>query len=410
MRIRQAIILAPALGTVACHHGIPGAATPVARGSADRPLDAIAREALSYAQAQLRRSADSLDPAHGFPRSTGPDGRWIVNNAHAWTSGFFAGELWYMYELTKDPYWRSQAERWTAPMEEVKRVTTTHDLGFMIFDSFGHEYRLTGDPHAKEVILEAASSLTHRFNPAVGATQSWQRRLSPDKTYTWEFPVIIDNLMNLQLLFWAGAHGGDTAWRRMAEQHALTSLRYHVRPDGSTGHVALFDPRSGAFLKLVTAQGAADTSVWARGQAWAVYGFTNAYEQTHRAELLAGAQRVADWFIGHLPADGVPYWDFYAPGIPATERDASAAAIGAAGLLKLAKQTRGATSARYRAAAEHILRSLATNYTTRGTASAAILRHSVGGHPQHVEIDVGLVYADYFFVEALLRYLGATDA
>ena len=370
------------------------------------PLDSLAARALAYAQAQLRRAADSLDPRAGYPRATTPEGRWSLTPASAWTSGFFAGELWYMYQLTREPYWRAQAERWTAGLESNKTRTDTHDLGFLIFDSFGQEYRLTGDPHARDVILDAAAHLARRFNPVVGAIKSWDLEKARDRRATWRYPVIVDNLMNLELLFWASTHGGDSSWHRMAEQHALTSLRAHVRPDGSTAHVALFDPATGALTARVTWQGYADTSVWARGQAWAIYGFTNAYHETGNRALLEGAQRTADWFLAHLPADGVPYWDFRDPAIPHTERDASAAAIAASGLLALAAETTGDASRRYREGAEHILTTLCTSYLTAGTPSAALLQHAVGGRPQGSEVDVGLVYADYYFIEALLRWRG----
>lgn len=367
---------------------------------------ALADSTLRYAQAQLRRTADSLDPARGYPTSTTPDGAWRQSRATDWRSGFFPGELWYMYQLTHEPYWRTQAERWTAGIEVADTMTTTHDLGFMIFDSFGHEYALTRDPHAKQVIMTAAAHLAGRFNPKVGATQSWDVHATRGPRASWKFPVIVDNLMNLPLLFWASSHGGDPAWRRMAERHALTSLHAHLRPDGSTAHVALFDPETGALERTVTAQGYSDSSVWSRGQAWAIYGFGSAYRQTHDRRLLDGAERAADWFISHLPPDGVPYWDFSDPAIPDAPRDASAAAIAASGLLQLARVTSGPASRRYRLAAEHILTSLCTSYLSRGTPNAAIVLHSTGAKPANSEVDVGMIYADYYLIEALLRLRG----
>jgi unsaturated chondroitin disaccharide hydrolase len=189
----------------------------------------------------------------------------------------------------------------------------------------------------------------------------------------------------------------------MATSHALTSARAHVRPDGSTAHVALFDPATGALERTVTWQGYSDSSAWARGQAWAINGFTAAYGETKRPELLSAAQRAADYFIAHLPSDGVPYWDFRDPAIPNVPRDASAAAIAASGLLDLTGYSNASDATRYRDAAMHILHALATGYLARGTNSSAILLHSTGGRPQNSEVDVGLVYADYYFVEALVR-------
>jgi unsaturated chondroitin disaccharide hydrolase len=240
----------------------------------------------------------------------------------------------------------------------------------------------------------------------VGAIKSWDTERQTDSRKDWKYPVIVDNLMNLELLFWTGSHGGDTSWARIAERHALTSAKAHVRDDGSTAHVALFDPATGALERTVTWQGYADGSAWSRGQAWAIHGFTASYRRTRRPELLAVAQRTADWFIAHLPADGVPYWDFRDPSIPRSERDASAAAIAASGLYDLARFGDVGAKDRYRAAADRILASLASSYVAPPSARGAILAHSTGARPAKSEVDVGIVYADYFFVEAMLRQRG----
>jgi hypothetical protein len=324
-----------------------------------------------------------------------------------WTSGFFPGSLWYTYELTRDPAWRARAERWTAGVESAKTRTNTHDIGFLLFTSFGNGYRLTGNPHYKDVILEGSRSLSTRYNPTVGAIKSWDVDNPNDRRSAWpgHFPVIIDNMMNLEMLFWAGKQsGGDPRWVDIATRHAETTMRSHVRDDASTAHVALFEPTTGAFLQRVTWQGYADTSAWSRGQAWAVYGFTVAYRETHRPEFLTTAQRVADWFIARLPEDKVPYWDFRAPDLPNAERDASAGAVACSALFELAQLTGGEKGAAYRRVAEEMLGSLATTYLTEGTGNWAILAHSVGSKPSNSEVDVGMVYADYYFVEALTRY------
>ncbi|MEP6621351.1 MAG: glucuronyl hydrolase [bacterium] len=387
----------------ACHSPSRTSVLPV---PVNASMDVVASVALARASEQLRRSAASLDPANGYPRSTDRNGNWEQKPANQWTSAFFAGTLWYMYQQTHASEWRALAERWTVGLESNKDLKNTHDLGFMLFDSFGHGFLLTGDTHYRDVVMDASRSLATRFNPRVGATQSWNTFGGADARGTWKFPVIIDNVMNLEMLFWAGSHGGDTAWSRMAEQHSITSSKAHVRSDGSTAHVALFDPATGALERTVTWQGYADTSTWARGQAWAIHGFTAAYGRTHRADLLATAQRTADWFISHLPADAVPFWDFRHPAIPNTERDASAGAIAASGLYDLARHSQPDASARYTAAADRILMSLATRYMAPATPSGAILAHSTGGRPEGFEIDVGIVYADYYFVEALLRRSG----
>lgn len=367
--------------------------------------DSLYSHALAYAASQLRRSATSLSPEEGFPRSTSPDGTWEQRPFNQWTSGFFAGSLWYFFRLTRDPAWRLMAERWTTGLERAKSITTTHDLGFMIFDSFGHGLALTGDAHYREVVEQASRSLSSRFNSRVGAIKSWDTGNGADARRDWKYPVIVDNLMNLEMLFQA-AKNGDARWRGIAERHAVTSARAHVRPDGSTAHVALFDPVSGSLLRTVTWQGYSDSSAWARGQAWAIHGFAAAYAHTKNPELLATAQRAADYFIAHLPPDGVPYWDLVHPSIPFTYRDASAGAIAASGLFDLSRHTEPMRARRYRVTAERILTALSEDYMTEGTGGSAILRHSVGGGPQNTEIDVGLVYADYFFVESLLRQRG----
>ena len=391
------------MGASACRSaGV--APVPAASRAPVTPMDSLVERSLAYAQLQLRRTADSLDPAAGYPRSTRPDGSWSQLKLPAWTSGFFAGQLWYMYEHTRDPYWRAQAERWTAGLEPMKDVRSTHDLGFVLFNSFGHGYRLTGNPHYRDVILEGSRTLMLRFSPAVGAIKSWDTETRPDHRSQWKYPVIVDNLMNLEMLFWAAKNGGTSAMSNAAQRHGLHSAHGHLRDDGSTAHVALFDPATGALERRVTWQGYADTSAWARGQAWAIHGFTTVYREGSLFAYLDAARRSADWFIAHLPADGVPYWDFRHPDIPNTERDASAAAIAASGLFELAQLTGGEPGRRYRAAAERILASLATSYTSRGTPSRSILLHSVGHRPQNDEVDVGIVYADYYFVEALMRY------
>ncbi|GLC23732.1 alginate lyase family protein [Roseisolibacter agri] len=375
-------------------------------------LDTLADRALTFAATQLRRSADAMDPKDGWPRHTLADGNWDRRGPVSWTNGFFPGTMWYLYEHTKDPYWREQAARWTTGLDTMARVTTTHDLGFVLFDSFGHQWRLTQDARARAVVLEGSATLAKRFNPRVGAIKSWDLDRVTDRRREWEggYPVIVDNLMNLEMLFWAARNGGDPSLRALAERHALTSMQAHVREDGSVAHVALFDPQSGRFLRRTTWQGVNDSSAWARGQGWAIYGLGAAARETGNRDLLAGARRAADFFLAHLPADGVPFWDFRHPAIPNTERDASAAAIAASGLLELAKLVDAPTAARYRAGAERMLTALARDYLATGRPERSVLLHTVGDHPQNREIDVGMVYTDYYFVEALLRWKAAKSA
>ena len=249
------------------------------------------------------------------------------------------------------------------------------------------------------MVLRGARSLASRYGPAVGMTRSWGKRDSP------RFTVIVDNLMNLELLFWAARHGGDPAWYGMALSHAVRSARDHGRGDGSTFHVVDYDARNGKLRGKRTRQGYARDSTWSRGQAWAVYGFTMAYRETGDRRLLAAARRAADWYLAHLPADLVPYWDFDAPGIPDAPRDSSAAAIAASGLLELAElDPDAAQGARYHAAAEATLASLSSDrYLARGHPDQSILLHGTQDRPRG-RYDTGLVFGDYYFIEALLRH------
>jgi len=368
--------------------------------------DTLDASTIRFAEARLRQSATHLDPSNGYPRSTKADGKWEQRPANEWTSGFFAGTLWYVYQLTREAQWKNLAERWTSGLEGLKTVRTTHDLGFLIFNSFGHGYLLTGDARDSAVVIEAARSLATRYNPRVGAIKSWDTDSVNDGRRGWEYPVIIDNIMNLPLLFWSASHGGDSTWRAMATSHGIRSARVHVRPDGSTAHVALFSPSDGHLERTTTWQGYSDSSAWARGQAWAIHGFSSAYAATQRPEFLDAAERSADFFIANLPADGVPYWDFRIPDRSHAKRDASAAAIAASGLLDLARWAPEPSRSGYTRAADHIIAGLERDYLADATGGESILQHSVGSFPQSSEVDVGLVYADYYFIEALLRRRG----
>ena len=376
----------------------------VSADAAHRSLDSLLDAAVQFAGARLRRTAESLDPEKGYPRVTKPDGSWELQGATAWTSGFFAGSLWQMYAMTRAPAWRTLAERWMKGLEANASRTNTHDLGFLIFDSFGLGYQLTNEPRYKSTVLDASRSLATRFNPTVGAIKSWDTEAVGDRRKVWKYPVIVDNLMNLEMLFWASENGGDPAWRALAERHALTSSQAHLRSNGSTNHVALFDPATGSQTGRVTWQGYSDSSVWSRGQAWAIHGLTRSAVATGNPELLAAARRAADWMVAHLPPDGIPPWDFSDPRGPVADRDASAAAIAASGLIMLAGRVDAADMSRYSSAAQRILRTLSASYLAAGTPNSSVLSHSVGQFPQGVEIDVGIVYADYYFLEGIRRY------
>ncbi|MBS1563421.1 MAG: glycoside hydrolase family 88 protein [Bacteroidetes bacterium] len=315
-----------------------------------------------------------------------------------WTSGFFPGELWFLYEYTGKPEWKTAAETYTANIENEKWNGGTHDMGFKVYCSFGTGYRLTKNPHYKEVILQAAKTLSTRFNAKVGAIKSWDNR-------KWAFPVIIDNMMNLELLFEATRLSGDSAFYKIAFSHAVTTMKHHFRNDYSSYHVVSYDTLTGQHIGRMTHQGYADESAWARGQAWGLYGYTMCYRETKNKAFLEQAEHIAAFILNHpnLPADKVLYWDFNAPGIPNEPRDASAAAVLASGLYELSSYSKN--GAAYRQAADKILQSLTQSYRAPiGQAHGFLLLHSVGSKPQDSEVDTPLSYADYYYLEALLRY------
>lgn len=363
-------------------------------------LEQLSQKALNFAGKQLQLTVQSVDDSTKFPSSTNESGAWNVTKSSSWTSGFFPGCLWYMYDQTGEEKWKQSAEKWTAGMEPEKDNRGTHDLGFMIFCSYGNGYRLTENPHYKEVILHTANTLATRFNPDVGCIKSWDWMDEND------YPVIIDNMMNLELLFWAAKNGGKQEWRDLAISHAEKTIENHIRPDGSTYHVVMYDRDTGEVLEKKTHQGSADESSWARGQAWGIYGFTMTYRETGDKRFLETAQQLADYFIAHLPDDFVPYWDFKAPNIPDEERDTSAGAIAASALLELSEfSTDQKKKLFYHYTAENILHSLCREpYLATGTDSDAILHHGVGNKPGGKQIDVSLIYGDYYFIEALMRY------
>lgn len=355
---------------------------------------------LRYGFHQMQRTADAVRDPLRFPVSAPADSIWKTAGMYDWRSGFFAGCLWYAYEFSGDNKMRDMAMKWTESLEPVKDYTDNHDVGFMMFCSYGNGYRLTGNTAYKQVLLQSARSLAKRYNPTVGMIQSW------NSNERWKYPVIMDNMMNLELLFWAARNGGDPALRTIAETHAMNTLKNHIRPDGSTFHVVDFDPKTGAVRARNTHQGYADDSAWSRGQAWGLYGFTMTYRETRNPVFLEAAGKIADYFIAHLPDDSVPYWDFQAPGIPNEPRDTSAAAVAASGLLELATLVPDKnTGERYHRTAIAILTSLCSRkYLTDDARSFAILRHATGSKPHGMEVDFSLIYGDYYFMEALLRY------
>lgn len=377
--------------------------TRLAQSQARPPVDvkgAFAFAAQQY-DGMLRAHSDTTK----FPQSTNPDGTSRDMTSEWWCSGFFGGSLWYLYEHTGNLKWKEAAHRWTMAVANEQTNTTTHDLGFMLYCPFGNGYRLTKNGVYPPILLTGAKSLATRFNPNTGVIKSWDS-FKAKSGERYEYPVIIDNMMNLEFLFWAAKTSGDRRLRQIAITHADNTLKNHYRFDGSSFHVICYKP-DGTVAAKKTAQGAADGSAWARGQAWGLYGYTVMYRETRDKKYLDHARKIARFYLNHpnLPADKVPYWDFNAPGIPNEERDASAAAIAASALLELS--TYGGPSAKtYQQAAGQMLQSLSgPAYRAKsGENNHFILKHSVGAKPMKSEVDVPLVYADYYYLEALLRY------
>ena len=332
------------------------------------------------------------------------DGKIVYVPTDDWVSGFFAGTLWYMYELTGDENWADHARKHTEVLDTIQYLTWHHDVGFMIYDSYGNGLRLKNIEGYKDVCVNTAKSLSTRFRPKAGVLQSWNTDRGWQAERGWECPVIIDNMMNLELLFKATEFSGDSTYAKIAVSHADKTLENHFRPDWSCYHVVDYDLNTGEVRRKCTAQGYADESAWARGQAWALYGYTVAYRFTHDKKYLDLAEHVADFLFNSptMPEDLVPYWDFNAPGIPDEPRDASSAAVIASGLYEMSYHT---GNNEYKEKADKIIESLSTPAyrAAQGTNGGFILMHSVGSIPHGSSIDVPLNYADYYFLEALIR-------
>lgn len=362
---------------------------PKAFASAATQTDVLLRE---MANATAAKAKNQVSPR------TVEKGNLVMVRSGDWTSGFFAGELWYLFEFTKDPKWLELARTYTEKIKKEQFNTGTHDLGFMMYCSFGNGYRLTGDTAYRSVIIQSARSLSTRFNPVAGVIKSWDHNKAK-----WKFPVIIDNMMNLELLFEATRLTGDSSFYKIAISHADQTLKNHFRPDYSSWHVLDYDTQTGKVNQKLTAQGYNDESAWARGQAWALYGFTMCYRETKHRAYLDQAKAIAKFILNNksTPADGIPYWDYNDPKIPDASRDASAAAITAAALYELDGFV---PDGDYKKSADQLLYSLNSSYTSKpGGNKGFILEHSTGHRPANSEIDVPINYADYYYLESLLR-------
>lgn len=344
---------------------------------------------------------EKATPSNEMPRSF-KDNQNVSSDVFWWTSGFYPGSLLYIYEYTKNPLILAEAEKRLAILDTVKYCTATHDLGFMMFCSFGNAYRLTKNSAYKKVILQSSKSLATRYHPKAKVIQSW------DASKEGSGPVIIDNMMNLEMLEWTSHNSNDKSFANISENHADATMRNHFRPDYSSYHVLEYDFNSGEVLKKHTNQGYSDSSAWSRGQSWGFYGYTMMYRFTKNPAYLKQAKGIANFILNNpnLPADKIPYWDFDAPNIPNALRDASAASIYASALLELGQYTSGKEKQNYIDIAKSILKTLSSpKYRAPlGSNGGFLLMHCVGNMPINSEIDTPLTYADYYFLEALLRY------
>lgn len=368
---------------------------------AEESLNDMIERGLDRAVSQSLIMAHELEDKDATLPRTFIDDTLRTSDYHWWCSGFFPGVLWQLNEERGNEELKKYAEFYTDRVEPAKFKTDTHDLGFMIYCSFGQGYRITGNEHYLDVINTATNSLCTRFNENLGVIQSWG---SSDR---WKYPVIIDNMMNLEMLCFNSKKTGDEKFRKIAETHSQTTIKNHFREDYSTFHVVSYDPETNDVQCKNTAQGYADESAWARGQAWGLYGFTMMYRETGNELYLDQARKIANFIVHHprLPENKIPYWDFDAPNIPNALRDASAGAVIASALIELSQLDKSEQANEWLEVAKTQLRTLSSDeyLAEEGTLGGFILKHSVGNIPSNSEVDVPLTYADYYYIEALLR-------
>jgi unsaturated chondroitin disaccharide hydrolase len=359
-------------------------------------IDLIIQSAADQYEKMIEQNPSNLL----YPRSTNPDGGLNLVSSGDWTSGFFPGTLWYLYEYTNSDQLMEQAAYFTAGIEKEKNNTGTHDLGFMLGSSFGNGYRLTDDPAYENVLIQSAKSLSERFNEKIGCIRSWDGG-------PWTFPVIIDNMMNLELLFLSSELTHNSTYKEKAIRHADQTMTNHFRPDYSSYHVVDYSDVTGEVISKTTHQGYSDESAWARGQAWGLYGYTMCYRYTNDIKYLRQAEQIALFIIHHknFPQDMIPYWDFDAPDIPDAPRDVAAASIMCSALFELCRYSSAYRDTFLNVAIKQInILSTDTYHAFPGTNNNFILMHSTGNYPGNSEIDTPINYADYYFIESLTRY------
>ncbi|MBU2921566.1 glycoside hydrolase family 88 protein [Winogradskyella psychrotolerans] len=354
----------------------------------------------------LINKIDTISPLLN-PRSLNKDGSLRMAYKQDWTCGFFPGSLWYLYEQTNDNKWKIEAEKFTEALDSAQFVKWNHDVGFMIQNSFGQGYRLTGNETYKQAVVDAAKSLSTRYRPVAKVIQSWDTDAPWIQGKGLDMPIIIDNMMNLNLLYQATKHTADSTFANIANAHATTTIKNQYRPDYSCYHIIDYDHITGDVRKKVNFQGYADESAWARGQAWGLYGYTEAYKESGHKIFLEHAKKIANYIMNNdkIPDDNIPYWDYDAESTEEIPRDASAAAIVASALLEL-QAFDSARKNEYLDYTETILRTLSSDdyLAQKNENGGFILKHSVGNFHENNETDAPLNYADYYYLEALIRW------
>ena len=369
-------------------------------------MEELTARVFERAAAQMELMDKNLDSAAVsnpgvaiYPRSINKEGALWTSNYKWWCSGFYPGSMWYVYEYTGDEKIKELALKYQARLEPLRFRKDDHDIGFQLMCSYGNCLRLTEDQTCVPVLIDGANSLASRFDPEVGCTRSWSFG-------KWSFPVIVDNMMNMELLLKAAELGGSDSLKNVALAHARTTMKNHFRDDKSCFHLVDYNPETGEVVGKQTVQGLADDSAWARGQAWGLYGFTMVYRFCKEQDILDHAIAIAEYLLPRLPEDGVPFWDYDSAEIPNDVRDASAAAIMASGLIELSQYVDAEKAERYLATVEKMLRTLASEeyLCAEGEDYGFLLKHSTGNKNTDSEVDVPLTYADYYFLEALIRW------
>jgi unsaturated chondroitin disaccharide hydrolase len=378
----------------------------IAQPCDEESIRRVVNDALDFSVQQAMRMAESLKEQPGLlPRNADRFGILQTCRSDWWTSGFFSGILWYLYEYSGNEEVMKWAREYTWRVKDQQYTRSNHDVGFIINCSSGNGYRITKDTSYRDVIRTASASLSTRFRPVTGCIRSWD---SADWNRQWQFPVIIDNLMNLELLMVAAKEFNEPRFREIAITHANTTMKNHYRPDYSSFHVVSYDTVTGLPQQKHTSQGYCHASAWARGQAWGLYGFTMMYRFTYDTAYLSMAEHIARFILHHprLPVDKIPYWDFDAPNIPDCNRDASAGAIICSALIELSQYAEPSFAKECLSVAEMQIRTLSSPMyrNAPGNNGNFILKHSVGHMPNNSEVDVPLIYADYYYVEALMRF------